>query len=169
MNPELFKRMQEAAARFRSGDSDFEEILTPIGPAHLVRDPDDPRGFRIDFAGGSSQHTVPVQEYPAAPSRPPGYPAPLPFVENCTAVVSATDQSVTWVNPPDPEQAFQRLLQEMTEDGWTLAGWKDGQVLEKDGAERRLKMTMEGGATRLVLTEGPAHVGGAGAAGDETS
>lgn len=156
MNPELFKRMQEAAERFRSGESDFEEILTPIGPAHLVRDPDDPRGFRIDFVGGSSKDTVPVQEYPAAPSRPPGYPAPLPFVPNCTAVVSATDQSVTWVDPGDPEETFERLLREMTEDGWTLMGWKDGQVLEKDGAERTLKLTMEAGITRLVLTEWPA-------------
>jgi hypothetical protein len=156
MNPELFKRMQEAAERFRSGESDFEEILTPIGPAHLVRDPNDPRGFRIDFAGGSSTHTVPTQEYPAAPRRPPGYPAPLPFLENCTAIVSATEQSVTWVNPDDPEAAFARLLEEMTEDGWTVVGWKDGQALEKDGAERTLKMTLESGVTRLVLREKPA-------------
>jgi hypothetical protein len=156
MNPDLFRRMREAAARFRSGESDFEEILTPIGPAHLVRDPDDPRGFRIEFVEGGSKHTVPVQEYPAAPSRPPGYPAPLPFLENCTAVVSAIDQSVTWVAPLDPEAAFARLLGEMTGDGWTVVGWKDGQVLEKDGAERTLKMTQEGGLTRLVLREKPA-------------
>jgi hypothetical protein len=145
--------MQEAAARFRSGESDFEEIHTPIGPAHLVRDPNDPLGFRIDFVGGTSKHTVPVQEYPPASSRPPGYPAPLPFVKNCTAIVSATDQSVSWVNPEDPEAVFAQLLQDMTADGWTLMGWQDGQVLEKDGAERTLKMTMESGVTRLVLRE----------------
>ena len=158
MDPELFQRMKEAAARFRSGESDFEEILTPIGPAHLVRDPSDPRGFRIDFVGGSSKHTVPVQEYPATPTRPPGYPAPLPFVKDCVAVVSAVDQSVTWVNPDNPEAVFAKLLQEMQEDGWKLLGWKDGQALEKEGAERSLKMTLESGVTRLVLTEKPASV-----------
>jgi hypothetical protein len=156
MDPELFKRMQEAAARFNSGESDFEEIITPIGPAHLVRDDSDPRGFRIDFVGGSAQHTVPVQEYPAAPSRPPGYPAPLPFVKNCAAIVSAVDQSVTWVDPEDPEEVFARLLGEMTEDGWSVAGWRDGQVLEKDGSERTLKLMLESGVTRLVLRERPA-------------
>ena len=62
------------------------------------------------------------------------------------------------MNPDNPEAVFAKLLQEMQEDGWKLLGWKDGQALEKEGAERSLKMTLESGVTRLVLTEKPASV-----------
>ncbi|SVD86732.1 uncharacterized protein METZ01_LOCUS439586, partial [marine metagenome] len=61
MDPELFQRMQEAARRFREGESDFEEILTPAGPARLIRDDSDPRGFKIDFVGDGAQRSVSVQ------------------------------------------------------------------------------------------------------------
>jgi hypothetical protein len=162
MDPELFERMQEAAARFKSGESDFEEIITPAGPAHLVRDASDPRGFRIDFVGHGAQKSVAVQEYPASSSRPPGYPAPLPFLEGCAVVVSSLDQSATWADPPGGEETFDGLVRQMHEDGWTTVGRSGGEgaerteVLDKEGAERTLRRTMEGGATRIVLQERPA-------------
>ena len=158
MDPELFQRMQEAAARFRSGASDFEEIVTPAGPAHLVRDASDPRGFRLDFVGEGSKHTVPLQEYPPAPGRPPGYPAPLPFVPNCKAVVNTLDQSVTFVDPENLDAAFQSLVQGMVDDGWQIT--QEGQdaagptrVLDKDGTERTLRVNADFGVPRLVVRE----------------
>jgi len=161
MDEALFKRMQEAAERFRSGDSDFEEILTPAGPARLVRDRNDPRGFRLDFVGDGSRHVVPVQEYPAAPTRPPGYPAPLPFLAGCCAVVNTLDQSVSWLDPPDLEEATGHLLRQCLDDGWAsvepapssapVAGLLG--VLEKEGVRRTLVLDGEGDRPRLVLQE----------------
>jgi hypothetical protein len=153
--------MQEAAARFRSGESDFEEIVTPAGPAHLVRDRNDPRGFRLDFVGEGSRHSVPVQEYPAARSRPPGYPAPLPFLAGCRAIVNTLDQSVSWPDPPDLETSVASLTRESFDDGWTDARagaaphategvlW----TLEKDGTVRSLALDTEGDVPRLVMQE----------------
>lgn len=152
MDPELFKRMQEAAARFNAGESDFEEIMTPIGPAHLMRDASDPRGFRLDFVG-DSRHSVAVQEYPPSRGRPMGYPAPLPFLADCKSIVNTLDQSVTFVDPVDPEEAFERLMEEMRGDGWAVVGWDGGQVLEKEGARRTLMLSGELGMPRIVLRE----------------
>ena len=154
MDPELFQRMQEAAARFNAGESDFEVIMTPVGPAHLVRDPDDPRGFRLDFVDDGAKRTVPIQEYPPAPTRPSGYPAPLPFLGDCAAIVNTIDQSVTWVGPADPEAAFRRLVKEMEDEGWVLVeSDEDGQVLEKEGVVRTLRTGEAFGDVRLVLHE----------------
>jgi hypothetical protein len=154
MDPELFQRMQDAAARFNSGESDFEEIMTPAGPAHLVRDANDPRGFRLDFVGEGAKHPVPVQEYPPAPRRPHGYPAPLPFLAGCKAIVNTLDQSVTFVDPADPEQALERLALDMVDDGWTPVGSDgDAMAFEKEGAERTLRASTEFGLPRLVIVE----------------
>ena len=161
MDQELFQRMQEAALRFRSGESDFEEIMTPAGPAHLVRDRNDPRGFRLDFVGNGARHQVPVQEYPAAASRPPGYPAPLPFLAGCRTIVNTLDQSVSWPAPPDVEDAVAHLVQESLDDGWRrvhrlpTAGQRDDVrcVLAKDGAERTLLVEAEGEEPRIVMQE----------------
>ena len=161
MDQELFQRMQEAALRFRSGESDFEEIMTPAGPAHLVRDRNDPRGFRLDFVGDGARHVVPVQEYPAAPRRPPGYPAPLPFLAGCRAVVNTVDQSVSWLAPPELEAAVAHLVQESLDDGWRrvqrlpTAGQQGDVrcVLTKDGAERTLLVDADGEEPRVVLQE----------------
>ena len=154
MDPELFQRMQEAAARFNSGESDFEEIMTPAGPAHLVRDANDPRGFTLDFVGEGSRHSVPVQEYPPMAGRPAGYPAPLPFLPDCKAIVNTLDQSVTFVDPADPEAAIDRLLREMVDDGWTILEGAEGDArLEKEGTERTLSMNADFGLPRLVVQE----------------
>jgi hypothetical protein len=156
MDPELFERMQEAAARFRSGESDFEEIMTPAGPAHLVRDANDPRGFRLDFVGEGSKHSVPVQEYPPVSSRPAGYPAPLPFVPDCKTIVNTLDQSVTFVDPADPEGAVARIFQEMLDDGWTTieAADDDGsRRFAKDDVERTVSMNSDFGLPRVVVRE----------------
>lgn len=165
MDEELFKRMQEAALRFRSGESDFEEIMTPAGPARLVRDRNDPRGFRLDFVADGARHIVPVQEYPAAPSRPPGYPAPLPFVADCRAVVNTLDQSISWTDPPDVEAAVERVIGECLGDGWSrvaaaLPTVGDASVsgdvlcvLTKEGVRRTLVLDGQGDQPRLVLQE----------------
>jgi hypothetical protein len=161
MDRELFERMQAAAARFRAGDSDYEEIMTPAGPAVLVRDRNDPRGFRIDFMGDGAGHVVPVQEYPAAGSRPPGYPAPLPFLQGCRAIVNTLDQSVSWPEVADVEAAAERLAEQSVDDGWTrverLPSTSDqGKLLwaiTKEGIERTLVLDGEGEEPRLVLQE----------------
>jgi hypothetical protein len=161
MDQDLFRRMQEAALRFRSGESDFEEIMTPAGPARLVRDRNDPRGFRLDFVGDGARHVVPVQEYPPAPSRPPGYPAPLPFLPDCRTIVNTVDRSVSWPAPPDPEAAVARLVRESLDDGWRrvrrlpTAGQQDEVrcVLTKDGAERTVLVDTSGEEPRIVMQE----------------
>ena len=110
MDPELFQRMQAAAARFRSGETDVEEIMTPNGIARLVRDPTNSLGFRIDFVGEGAKEAVPMQQYPAAPRRPHGYPAPLPLLPDRACTVDTTTQSVRWLDLADPESAFERLI-----------------------------------------------------------
>jgi len=161
MDEELFKQMQEAALRFRSGESDFEEIMTPAGPARLVRDRNDPRGFRLDFAGEGARHVVPVQEYPPSSSRPPGYPAPLPFLAGCRAVVNTLDQSISWLDPPDVEHAAEHLVRECLADGWSRADAERSassdddplHVLEKEGVRRTLVLDESGDRPRLVMQE----------------
>lgn len=154
MDPELFQRMQEAAARFNSGESDFEVIMTPAGPAHLVRDASDPRGFRLEFVGEGAKRQVPIQEYPPAERRAAGYPAPLPFLPNCSAIVNTIDQSVTWVGPEDPTVAFEHVVREMREDGWRpVDSEEEGQAFERDGVVRTLRMGEAFGDVRLVLHE----------------
>lgn len=161
MDPELFRRMQDAALRFKSGESDVEEIMTPNGLARLVRDPSSPPGFRIDFVGGGARHSVSVQEYPASRTRSPGYPAPLPFLADCAATVNTVDQSVTWRDPADPDRAVERITRECTADGWTpvesllAAGDTDGpaSVFHKDGVERTLRLVQVEGNWRVVLRE----------------
>ena len=154
MDPELFKRMQEAALRFRSGQSDSEDIMTPSGIARLVRDPTNELGFRIDFVGEGARHSVAIQNYPASPTRPPGYPAPLPFLADCAATVDTLDQTVAWPDPRDPEQAFERIVQACLDDGWTAVSASPQEaVLEKDGAERRLRRSDDPREPTLVLRE----------------
>jgi len=163
MDEELFKRMQEAALRFRSGESDLEEIMTPAGPARLVRDRNDPRGFRLDFVGDGAKRIVPIQEYPAAESRPPGYPAPLPFLAGCRAIVNTLDQSISWPVPSDVEAAVERVIRDSLDDGWTRVDalptvGVPGDllcVLTKDGARRTLVLDAQGDEPRLVLLEKP--------------
>ena len=140
MDPDLFRRMQEAALRFRSGESDVEEIMTPNGIARLVRDPTNELGFRIDFVGEASKHSVAIQSYPPSPTRPHGYPAPLPFLANTRATVDTLDQSVSWPEPVDPVAAFRAVAEACLDDGWTerASPGPEERVFEKDGAERRL-------------------------------
>ncbi|MCH2460302.1 MAG: hypothetical protein MK239_04560 [Gemmatimonadetes bacterium] len=162
MDPELFQRMQEAARRFREGESDFEEIMTPAGPAHLIRDDSDPRGFKIDFVGDGARRSVSVQNYPAAPTRPPGYPAPLPFLAGCAATVDTLDQSVTWTNPSSPEKSFEQVVLDSLDDGWVRLGADSTstdesdlhcQALEKEGVERIVRLQSSEEGFQLVVQE----------------
>lgn len=161
MDPDLFRRMQEAALRFKSGESDVEEIMTPNGLARLVRDPSSPPGFRIDFVGGGARHSVSIQEYPATATRPPGYPAPLPFLANCVAIIDTVKQSVTWYDLVDHERAVEHITRECTAEGWTQvesatptgADERPYWVFAKDGVERSLRLTEDDGRTRLTMRE----------------
>ena len=158
LDQDLFRRMQEAALRFRSGESDFEEIMTPNGPAHLVRDPTNPLGFRIDFVAGTSKHSVSIQEYPPSPGRPHGYPAPLPFLANCRTTVNTLDQAVTWHDVEDVEGAIASVTAQCLDDAWTRAGPAspaaqpdEAARFLKDDAERTLSIMRS--PTRLTLVE----------------
>jgi hypothetical protein len=154
MDPELFARMQEAAVRFRSGQSDYEEIMTPNGIARLVRDPTNDLGFRIDFVGEDARHSVAIQSYPPSETRPPGYPAPLPFLANCASTVDTLGQTVAWPDPQDAEQAFTRVAQACLDDGWTqLSAGSREAVFEQDGAERTLRRSDDPREPTLRLRE----------------
>jgi hypothetical protein len=155
VDPELFKRMQEAALRFRSGQTDCEEIMTPNGIARLVRDPTNDLGFRIDFVGEGARHSVAIQNYPPSATRPHGYPAPLPFLASCAATVDTLNQTVSWPDPkPDAESAFDVIAVACRNDGWAqvCAGPPEA-VFEKDGAERRLRLSHDPREPSLVLRE----------------
>jgi hypothetical protein len=154
MDPTLFQRMQEAAQRFRTGESDVEEIMTPNGLARLVRDPTNELGFRIDFVGEGAKHSVAIQHYPPSPTRPHGYPAPLPFLPNCRATVDTLDQTVSWPEPDDPAQAFRAVARACRNDGWSeVSGGEREVAFEKDGAERRLRLTDDPREPSLLLRE----------------
>lgn len=159
LDQDLFRRMQEAALRFRSGESDFEEIMTPNGPAHLVRDPTNPLGFRIDFVGQGARHSVSVQEYPPSPGRLHGYPAPLPFLPNCRTTVNTLDQAATWHDVADVEAAVARIVAECTADGWTVVDSEAAstarsvRTFDKEGVRRTLRVDDEDGSARLVMVE----------------
>jgi hypothetical protein len=154
MDPALFQKMQEAALRFRSGETDVEEIMTPNGLARLVRDPTNELGFRIDFVGEGAKHSVAVQHYPPAPSRPPGYPAPMPFLPNCRSTIDTLDRTVSWPEPEDPEDAFGRVKQACTDDGWAeVDGSEEEAVFRKEGVERRLRLSHDPREPSLVLQE----------------
>ncbi len=155
MDPELFKRMQEAAQRFRSGETDVEEIMTPNGIARLVRDPTNSLGFRIDFVGEGAKRSVAIQRYPPSGIRPHGYPAPLPFLPDCAVTIDTLDQSVSWPDPvPDLEQAFRLVARACVEDGWTeVSSAPEEVVFRKDSAERTLRLTQSSHEAPLVLRE----------------
>jgi hypothetical protein len=154
MDPALFQKMQEAALRFRSGQTDVEEIMTPNGLARLVRDPTNELGFRIDFVGEGAKHSVAIQHYPPSTTRPPGYPAPMPFLANCRSTIDTLDQTVSWPEPPDPEEAFRRVAGACVEDGWAEVASSGAEaVFEKDGAERRLRVSHDPREPSLVLRE----------------
>ncbi len=146
--------MQEAALRFRSGASDFEEIMTPNGPAHLVRDPTNALGFRIDFVPGAARHSVSVQEYPASPGRPHGYPAPLPFLAGYRATINTLDQAVTWHETLDVDAAAASVTRQCLEDGWVSVGTSTGPWrFTKDDVVRTLTATLDDGPPRITLRE----------------
>ena len=154
MDPALLQKMQEAALRFRSGETDVEEIMTPNGIARLVRDPTNELGFRIDFVGEGAKHSVAIQHYPPSPTRPPGYPAPMPFLANCRSTIDTLDRTVSWPEPSDPAEAFRTVSQACREDGWTEVGSSPGEaVFEKDGVERRLSVSDDPREPSLVLRE----------------
>jgi hypothetical protein len=155
MDPALFERMQEAALRFRSGESDYEEIMTPNGIARLVRDPTNDLGFRIDFVGESARHSVAIQSYPPSATRPPGYPAPLPFLTNCRSTVDTLDQSVSWPEPSDPKEAYGLVARACLEDGWTElpSAEEEVRLFEKEGVERRLRLSHDPREPSVVLRE----------------
>lgn len=164
MDPALFQRMQDAARRFRAGESDREEIMTPNGLAVLERDPTDPRGFRIDFVGDGAKHSVSLQEYPALPARPPGYPAPFPFLPGVRCAIDTLDQTVTWRDLEGADAAFEHVCRQMEEDGWTAHAPAAGarrlpmkgprtRSFAKDGVVRTLVLVTDDGPARLVLRE----------------
>jgi hypothetical protein len=162
MDPALFQRMQDAARRFRAGESDREEIMTPNGLAILKRDPSDPRGFRIDFVGEGAKHSLSLQEYPAFPTRPPGYPAPFPFLENVRCSVDTLDQKVTWRDVENGAHAFDHLCQQIEADGWVptreegrrlpMAG-PTTRTFEKEAVMRTVVLITDDGPARIELRE----------------
>jgi hypothetical protein len=128
--------------------------MTPNGIARLVRDPTNELGFRIDFVGEGARHSVAIQNYPPSPTRPPGYPAPLPFLPDTAATVDTLDQTVAWPDPRDPEGAFERVAQACVDDGWTsVAASTREAMFEKEGSERRLRRSDDPREPTLVLRE----------------
>lgn len=137
--------------------------MTPNGLAVLERDASDPRGFRIDFVGDGAKHSVSLQEYPALPARPPGYPAPLPFLAGVRTSVDTLDQTVTWREVADAERAFEHVCRQIEDDGWAARAAAGARRLpmtgprtrsfEKDGVVRTLVLVTDDGPARLVLRE----------------
>lgn len=160
MDGDFKKRVLEAVARFRAGESDVEEIESPSGLIRLVRDAEAPDGFRVEAEGQGGPISVDVRFFPAAPVRPEGYPSDLPFLEDCAAMVNRTDGSVSWMDPYAPEAAFERLVQQSVDSGWQQlelhpviagSGGRQQAELKMAGKERTVMLLVREGHARLAL------------------
>lgn len=131
--------------------------MTPNGPAVLVRDPSNSLGFRIDFVGGGSRHSVSIQTYPPAAGRPHGWPAPLPFLPNVRATVNTLDQAVTWHDVADLDAAAASIREQCERDEWVrqealpVAGSPKTLRFTKDDTQRTLSVNREDAT--LTLSE----------------
>jgi hypothetical protein len=162
----------EALRRFESGQSDFEEIMDDRGVrSFMIRDPDDPRFFRIESEnphGGFSVSATGMR-LPPSPHRPRELPKHLPFVPEATTVVMivpATGSVVArWESPREPMEAFREVRAASRQEGWEEepgsseeqeeggAGSRTRLELRKNGAVRTLTLLQDECRWELVLTE----------------
>ena len=162
MDEDFKKRVEEATARFRAGDSDLEEIEAPSGLIRLIRDPDAPDGFRLEAEGEMGAVPVDMRFFPAATNRPEDYPSDLPFLEDCAAMVNGTVGSVSWMNPAEPEMAFTHLVEQSVENGWEQrelhpviagSGGQQQAQFQMAGEDRTVMLIVRGGHAVLTLVD----------------
>ena len=169
-NPEIKERLQQfkdIAARLRSGDSDSEELSLPSGDTvRFARDPDTEGGMTVE--SGDGKMSMRLQPFEASPARPPAYPEDLPFVPDCAVSIVDMPQgparNVTWLAPPDPNDALEAIRQQLSDDGWegsdptsfsTPMGETTSFGFSKDGRKRMLSLSRYTGHAQIVLVELP--------------
>ena len=162
MDEEFQKRIQQASARFRSGESDIEEVESPAGLLRLVRDPDHPEGFRVEAETEGAPVSISFRAFQPSAARPDDYPPDVPFLEHCAVMVNQTINTVTWMDPSEPEDSFERACRECINSGWedielhpVIAG-SGGQrqaEFKRKGRERTLLLNVRDGHASLALMD----------------
>ena len=169
-NPEIRERLhrfKEIAARLRSGDSDSEELSLPSGDTvRFTRDPVTEGGMTVE--SGDGKLSMRLQPFGPSPTRPLTYPEDIPFVPDCAVSIvempKGPARNVTWLAPPDPDQALDLIKHQLVEDGWegseptsitTPMGVTISLGYSKDGRARMLSLSRYPGHAQIVLMELP--------------
>ena len=122
-DPRAVKAIQDATARFRSGESDEETVRLPGGELlRMVRDPDRPLGMRIEGVSPGAPPAIEAAAFPASDTKPKGFPGDVPFIAGCTTTITrmhAEDGLVVgWIGLAEAEARFEELHERLTGGGW---------------------------------------------------
>jgi hypothetical protein len=185
-DPEAIRAIQEATARFRTGESNEEAVRLPGGEIlRMVRDPDRPMGMRIEGITPGAPPAIHSVAYSRSASPPDDFPDDIPFIANCVTTVTrmaAEDGlSVGWLDVEDAPQRFDELHERLSGAGWLKEpidpddpshatieqmverGWDRAAVQQAlsrlDDAVRTHQFYRDGLVRTLTLMHGPALAG----------
>lgn len=118
-NQQLRDKIREAVEK--GGPSAAFDALSALGVA-VEKDPEAGVGIRMRSGAGTPDGFTTTM-YAAAPERPAGWPADIPFLPNVGGSMTLFDQpgrgfSVQWWKVPDPSAASQLILNECVAAGW---------------------------------------------------
>ena len=161
--------VREALARFESGETDFEEFTDPRGArTFMIRDPEDPRFFRMEAENENHQFAVTMtgMRFPPSDSRPSELPAHLPFIPGSSIVIMimpATGSTVVrWDDPSEPPELFARIEEESLDAGWEEIKGPSPEVqglerafFSKGNLRRTLTLFSEEEERSVILTDEP--------------
>jgi hypothetical protein len=165
MSESVDSNVVEAIRRFQATQTDIEEMIDANGVrSFLIRDPDDPRFFRLESEGPNKEFIVTATgiHFPSAPARPRELPAHVPFLPDLPTtllILPATGATVVrWEGSGSLAEAFEALRASGPEEGWkeTRTGSGDGirkVVLERDNLMRTLLLFDGPHGSDLVLTD----------------
>jgi hypothetical protein len=122
-DPRVIQAIQDATARFRSGESDEEAVRLPGGEIlRMVRDPDRPMGMRIEGITPGAPPAIESAAFPSSASPPEGFPDDIPFIAGCMTTITRMEAEdglfVGWLDVEHAEQRFDELHERLTGAGW---------------------------------------------------
>jgi hypothetical protein len=167
LKPDPRKEALESIRRFESGETDFEEHIDARGVRNLmIRDPEDPRRYRIESETPDHELKVTITglRLPASEARPSELPSEYPFIPGSATVLirmaASGSTAVRWEGPEDPQAVFRTVSDQLGQDGWTETGSSEGSgpgprhtIFERGGASRRLVLFSGPHRTDVVLME----------------
>ena len=165
MSESVSSNVVEAIRRFQASQTEVEEMIDANGlRSFLIRDPDDPRFFRLESEGPDKGFVVTATgiHFPPAPTRPRELPAHVPFLPDLPTtllILPATGATVVrWESSGGLAQAFKSLRASGPDEGWKETGTGSGDgarkvVLERDNIMRTLLLFDRPNGSDLVLTD----------------